>query len=193
MPSRKFPSRAAPMAEPAVAAAIPVRRGEQRLCSGLVAASSRELRTAHSVLDHWRRMLISPGHRADRPAVPESRNARVSAEVECRDSPRSRQYRFGAYGPSEETSELSELVGRSCISDYLLDGRFAKRVSEISTIYASVTTPLQCLRSVAEKIYQNDSHLVIFSRNTFSGTVRKRSPASRESRNGAASASEWRP
>src|SRR5437868_396981 len=58
------------------------------------------------------------------------RRARVYAGFEPGCSTRSRQCRFDAYGPSEWKSELSELVGRSCISDLLLDSGLPKRVCQ---------------------------------------------------------------
>src|SRR5437868_8443917 len=94
------------------------------------------------------------------------RRARVYAGFEQGCSTQSRQCRFDAYGPSEWKSEHSELVGRSCSSDLSFD----------------------C--GIAKKVYQKDIHLVIFSSNTFSGTVRNSSPASRDSRKGVASLSE---
>src|SRR6266550_1700365 len=66
-------------------------------------------------MNSWTRPPVVRDHTSTTKEMQRPRRAHEAVGVEQGCSSRSRQCRFDAYGPSEMESELSELVGRSCL------------------------------------------------------------------------------
>src|SRR2546423_3615232 len=137
MPSSTYPS----IEWHQLAAVFPSRRSHLELAVHWDPAmnSCRQSRTAPA--DENRPMQLRVPRRCKTALNKEQRPRRAHEDtgVESRRSTRSRQCRFDAYGPSELESEVSELVGRSCISDLVLDDGTVKRVCPPPSHFSRIT------------------------------------------------------